>query len=105
MPKIIYKSADGTDHVRDVEEGMSLMRAALESDVPGIQAECGGAAACATCQVMLDSAWVDRVPPAADLELSMLDEEDEAIHLRLSCQITATAELDGLIVHIPSKQR
>jgi 2Fe-2S ferredoxin len=105
MPNVIYRGADGTDHVRNVDLGISVMRGALDTDVPGIAAECGGAAACATCQVTLDQAWVGRVPDPADLESSMLDEEDLAANLRLSCQIFMTPELDGLIVHIPSKQR
>lgn len=104
MVKIIYRESDGTEHLRDVEEGISLMRGALDTGVPGIAAECGGSAACATCQVKLDPDWVDRVPEAEYLESSMLDEEDEAANVRLSCQITATPELSGLVVHIPSSQ-
>lgn len=98
MTKIIYREADGTDHVRDVADGLSVMRAAVETDVPQIKAECGGSAACATCQVRLPEEWVDIVPPAEDLETSMLDEEDVAANMRLSCQITVTPELDGLVV-------
>lgn len=105
MPNVIYRQADGTDHVRAVDLGISVMRGALETDVPGIAAECGGAAACATCQVMVDQAWVGRVPEPVDLESSMLDDEDLTANLRLSCQIFVTPELDGLIVHIPAKQR
>ena len=104
MTRIIYRAHDGTDFERDVEDGASVMRGALDSDVPGIAAECGGSAACATCQVMLDEAWVGKVPEADDLEGSMLDEEDEAAHVRLSCQIVVGPELDGLIAHIPSTQ-
>lgn len=105
MPTIIYREADGTDHVREVEEGLSVMRGALDTGVPGIQAECGGAAACATCQVRVDPVWLDRVPEPQDLESSMLDEEDLADRIRLSCQIAVTPELDGLIVEIPRAQR
>ena len=104
MTRIIYRADDGTSFERDVEDGMSVMRAALETDVPGIAAECGGSAACATCQVILDADWVAKVPAAEDLESSMLDEEDEAAHIRLSCQIAVAPELDGLIVHIPASQ-
>ena len=105
MPKIIYREADGTQYVREVEMGLSVMRGALDTGVPGIHAECGGAAACATCQVKVDPAWLDRVPEPQDLESSMLDEEDLADRIRLSCQIPVTAELDGLVVEIPSRQR
>lgn len=105
MVKIIYREHDGTDHVRDVDAGLSVMEGAVNTDVPGIIAECGGAAACATCQIVLDAAWVGKVPEPADLESSMLDEEDLAANLRLSCQIGVTPALDGLIVHIPKKQR
>jgi 2Fe-2S ferredoxin len=105
MARIIYRDADGTDHARDVPEGLSVMRGAVENDVPGIKAECGGAAACATCQVRVDAAWVDRLPAPEDLESSMLDEEDLTGRLRLSCQIFVTADLDGLIVEIPATDR
>lgn len=105
MAKIIYREHDGTDHIREVDDGLSVMEGAVNTDVPGIIAECGGAAACATCQIVLDEAWIGRVPDPADLESSMLDEEDLAANLRLSCQISVTPALDGLIVHIPKKQR
>lgn len=105
MARIIYREADGTEHVRDVADGNSVMRGALETDVPGIQAECGGAAACATCQVRVDPDWVYRLPEPQDLESSMLDEEDLASRVRLSCQIFVTPDLDGLIVEVPASQR
>jgi 2Fe-2S ferredoxin len=105
MPKVVYREASGAEHVREVDHGVSVMRGALDSGVPGILAECGGAAACATCQVRVDPAWLDRVPKPKDLEASMLDEEDLAARMRLSCQILMTPELDGLTVEIPSTQR
>lgn len=105
MAKIIYRESNGIDHVHEVAEGTSVMRGALENDVPGIQAECGGAAACATCQVRVDPAWVDRIPQPEDLESSMLDDEDLAARVRLSCQIFVTPELDGLVVEVPTTQR
>lgn len=105
MAKIIYREANGADHVREVEDGISVMRGALDTDVPGIKAECGGAAACATCQVKVDPDWIDRLAPPQELESSMLDEEDLAARIRLSCQIFVTPELEGLIVEIPTKQR
>lgn len=102
MPKIIYREAGGEEFVREVDVGISVMRGALDTGVPGIQAECGGAAACATCQVKIDPQWLDRVPAPQDLESSMLDEEDLAARIRLSCQIFVTQELEGLVVDIPS---
>lgn len=104
MPNITYREVDGTDHIVSVDLGVSVMRGALDTDVPGIVAECGGSAACATCQVKVDQAWVGRLPEPADLESSMLEDEDLAANLRLSCQIFVTPELDGLVVHIPAKQ-
>ena len=101
MTKITYREANGTDYVRDVADGLSVMRGALDGGVPHVKAECGGSAACATCQVRLDETWAAIVPPAEDLEISMLDEEDVAARVRLSCQITVTPELDGLIVLLP----
>lgn len=101
MTKITFRELNGTEHVREVEDGMSVMRAGIETDVPSIKAECGGAAACATCQVRITPEWMDRVPAAEDLELSMLDEEDVEARIRLSCQINVTPELDGLVVDLP----
>lgn len=101
MTKITFREPSGTEHVREVEDGLSVMRAAVETDVPGIKAECGGAAACATCQVRITPEWLDRVPAAEDLELSMLDDEDVEAHIRLSCQIQVTPALDGLVVDLP----
>jgi 2Fe-2S ferredoxin len=100
MTKITFIARDGTEYVREASEGTSLMRVGVDTDVPNIKAECGGAAACATCQVRLDAAWVDKVPAPEDLETSMLDEEDLVANVRLSCQIEVKPELDGLVVHL-----
>jgi len=100
MARIIYREANGTEHVREVAEGTSVMRGALATGVPGIQAECGGAAACATCQVRVDPDWFYRLPAPQDLESSMLDEEDLEARVRLSCQIVVTPELEGMIVEV-----
>jgi 2Fe-2S ferredoxin len=103
MAKIIYREANGTDHIREVAAGTSLMRGAVDSDVPGITTECGGSAACGACKVRIDGTWISRVPPAGELEISMLDEEDVAANIRLSCQIEITPQLGGLVVGILTK--
>lgn len=105
MTRIVYRQPDGSDQQLDLPADMSVMRGALEAGVPGIGAECGGAAACATCQVRVDDAWAAKLPAPQELEASMLDEEDLADNLRLSCQILATPDLDGLVVHVPSGRR
>ena len=104
MPKITYVGQDGTRLSYEVADGLSVMRGAVDNDVPGILAECGGACACATCQVVLDPAWESKVPAAGPMELSMLEENEEGDARRLSCQIQVTDALDGLVVHVPSKQ-
>ncbi len=102
MTKIVYRQPDGSEQVLDLPETLSVMQGALDSGVRGIGAECGGAAACSTCQVRVDDTWITRLPPPEDLEASMLDEEDLAANLRLSCQLRATPDLDGLVVHVRS---
>lgn len=104
MPKIHYLEIDGTRHTQEVKVGASVMQGAVQNNVPGILAECGGACACATCQVFVDPAWQGKVPPPGAMEESMLDAE-EAADRRLSCQIKVTEELDGLVVHLPASQR
>ncbi len=106
MPKITYIQPDGVARDVDVAAGRSVMEGAIHADVHGIIAECGGACACATCQVYVDEAWAARVGTPGPLELSMIeDAESDRPHLRLSCQIQATDALDGLVVHVASKQR
>lgn len=104
MAKIVYREADGREHVRDVPVGDSLMRGALDAGLDGIIAQCGGAAACGTCRIMVDEAWLDRLPAPEDLEDSMLDDEDRAARIRLSCQLVVTPEFDGLVIDVPAKQ-
>ena len=106
MPKITFVGPDGSAFSHALEAGQSLMRAALDNDVPGIVAECGGACACATCQILIPPEWLDRIPAPEAVERSMLDDAsaERGMTRRLSCQIMATAELDGLVVHIPSSQ-
>lgn len=105
MPKITFIDFTGTERSVDAPNGDSVMEAATSNDLPGIDADCGGACACATCHVYVDSAWVDIVGKPNDLEAEMLDvAEDVQDNSRLSCQIKITDELDGLIVTTPESQ-
>lgn len=105
MVKITYIEQDGKAHEVDVSEGMTVMEGAVNNMVPGIDAECGGACACATCHVYVDPAWTDKVGPRSEMEEDMLDFAfDVRENSRLSCQIPVTRELDGLIVRVPEKQ-
>ena len=106
MAKITYIEFNGTEHVVDVENGMTVMEGARDNSIPGIEADCGGARACSTCHVYIDSFWVDKLPPKEDMEEDMLDfaySPDENTS-RLTCQIEVTNNLDGLIVRMPEKQ-
>lgn len=105
MPKITYIEFNGTPHEVDGEAGMTLMEVARKADVPGIEAECGGACSCATCHVYVDDAWTSKTGLAQEMEEDMLDFAfDVRPNSRLSCQIKVTNELDGLVVHLPEKQ-
>lgn len=105
MTKITYIEHDGTEHVLDVKNGMTVMEGAIKNLVPGIDAECGGACACATCHVYIDEAWTDVVGGPSDMEEDMLDFGfDVRDNSRLCCQITVSDELDGLVVRIPEQQ-
>jgi 2Fe-2S ferredoxin len=105
MGRVTYIEHDGTEHVIAVEDGMSIMEAAVQNGVPGIDADCGGQCACATCHVHVDTAWIDHVGAAGEMEdelLNLAPERDDAS--RLSCQITMSPGLDGLVVRIPESQ-
>ncbi len=105
MPKITYIEHDGTEHSVDVASGLSVMEGAIKNSVPGIDADCGGACACATCHVYVDPAWVDKTGSREDMEETMLEFAVEVEDTsRLSCQIQVTDELDGLIVRLPQSQ-
>lgn len=105
MPKITYIEQNGTEHVVEADEGVSVMEAAVKNMVPGIDADCGGACACATCHVYVDDAWAAKIGKAEAMEESMLDFAYEPKeNSRLSCQISIKAELDGLIVRLPEFQ-
>ena len=105
MPKITYVDHAGTARTIDGEVGSTVMETAIRNNVPGIDAECGGACACATCHVYVDEAWADKVGPAEPMEQDMLDFAfDVRPNSRLSCQITVTDALDGLVVTTPERQ-
>ena len=105
MPKIIYKDKDGNSKTIDVENGLSVMEGAIQNDIPGIDADCGGAMACATCHVYVEENWFNKLTKAEDAEVDMIDMAYEPKkNSRLSCQIIVSDELDGLEVTTPEKQ-
>jgi 2Fe-2S ferredoxin len=105
MPKIIYIEHNGKEHAVEVPAGWTVMEGAVKNRIPGIDADCGGACACATCHVYVDAAWKDKIPPRQDMEESMLDFAlDLKPESRLSCQIKVKPELDGLTVRMPRSQ-
>ncbi len=105
MPKITYIEHSGKEHVIDAPAGQSVMEAAVKNAVPGIDADCGGACACATCHVYVDAAWAEKTGSADSMEQSMLDfASDVEDTSRLSCQIKITDALDGLVVRLPKSQ-
>jgi 2Fe-2S ferredoxin len=105
MAKITYITHDGTQYEADAENGSTVMENAIKNGVPGIEAECGGACACATCHVYVDEAWTDIVGDPEPMEEDMLDFAfDVRPNSRLSCQIKVSDELDGLVVRVPERQ-
>jgi ferredoxin, 2Fe-2S len=105
MVKITYIEHDGTSHEIEAEEGQSVMEAAIQNMVPGIDADCGGACACATCHVYVEQAWREKAGKSESMEDSMLDfAQEKQENSRLSCQIKVTKELDGLVVRLPEFQ-
>lgn len=105
MAKITFIEANGVAHVVDASDGQSVMEAAVKNAVPGIDADCGGACACATCHVFVDAAWLAKTGEAGANEQSMLDFAiDVESSSRLSCQIKVSAVLDGLVVRMPKSQ-
>ncbi|MBB5755058.1 2Fe-2S iron-sulfur cluster-binding protein [Prosthecomicrobium pneumaticum] len=105
MPKITYIAFDGTPYVVEAREGTTVMENAIRNSVPGIEAECGGACACATCHVYVDEAWRAATGEPEPMEEDMLDFAfDLRPNSRLSCQIRVSAALDGLVVRIPERQ-
>ena len=105
MVQITYIEHDGTEHLVDTGPGVSLMQAAIDNLVPGIDADCGGECSCATCHVMVEKSWVEKVGAPGDMEESMLDLNPERQeNSRLSCQVMLSEELDGLSVTMPEFQ-
>lgn len=106
MPQITYIQPDGSRREIDAAIGTSVMQAAITDDVSGILGECGGSLACATCHVMVEPEWLDRLPPVSETEGDMLDfaATERTPESRLSCQIALTPELDGLVVRVPATQ-
>ena len=105
MAKITYIEHDGTEHVVDVKNGLTVMEGAVKNNVPGIDADCGGACACATCHVYVDEAWQGKTGSTSAMEDSMLDfAENVEPNSRLSCQIRVSDDLNGLIVRLPQSQ-
>jgi len=105
MPKVTFISFDGSKSEVQAKAGYSVMDAAVVNGVDGIDADCGGACACATCHVYIDDKWTAIVGEAEELETEMLDvAENVQANSRLSCQIKLTEDMDGLIVHTPESQ-
>ena len=105
MTKIVYIEHSGKSHSINVQNGLTVMEGAIQNNIPGIDADCGGSMACATCHVYVKEEWFDKLPKKEDGEEDMLDMALEPNKFsRLSCQLTVTDEFDGLIVQLPSKQ-
>ena len=105
MPKITYKDKDGNSKTIEVEKGLTVMEGAIQNDIPGIDADCGGSMACSTCHVYVEEKWFDKLTKAEDAEVDMIDMAYEPKkNSRLSCQLIVTDELEGLIVTTPEKQ-
>mgnify|MGYP001808412197 CR=1 FL=1 len=105
MPKITYIDTQGNSKTIEVEKGLSVMEGAIQNNVPGIDADCGGGMACATCHVYVKEEWLSKLPKAEDGEQDMIDMAFEPKkNSRLSCQLIVSEDIDGLVVTTPSKQ-
>ena len=106
VAKITYIEHGGVEHVVEVANGLTVMEGARDNNIPGIEADCGGACACSTCHVYVDPAWVGKLPAKDDMEEDMLDfaYQPDAERSRLTCQLKVTDDLNGLIVQMPEKQ-
>ena len=105
MSKVTYIEHNGKSHTIDVQNGLTVMEGAIQNNVPGIDADCGGSMACATCHVYVKEEWFNKIPKKEDGEEDMLDMAFEPNKFsRLSCQLTITDELEGLVVKLPEKQ-
>ena len=105
MPKITYIDSQGNTKTIDVEKGLSVMEGAIQNDIPGIDADCGGSMACATCHVYVEEKWFNKLSKAEEAEIDMIDMAHEPKkNSRLSCQLIISDELNGLTVTTPEKQ-
>jgi ferredoxin, 2Fe-2S len=105
VPKITFIQPDGAEQTADIALGWSVMEGAVRNLVPGIDADCGGACACATCHVYVDPGWQGALPPKSEMEETMLDfAQAAAPNSRLSCQLRVTSDMDGLVVRVPVSQ-
>ena len=105
MPKITYIESTGKSHTIDIPKGLSVMEGAIQNNIPGIDADCGGSMACATCHVYVKEEWFDKLPKKEDGEEDMIDMAYEPNKFsRLSCQLIVSDELEGLVVNLPEKQ-
>ena len=105
MSKITYIDSSGKSKTIDVENGLSVMEGAVQNNIPGIDADCGGGMACATCHVYVKEEWLNKLDKPEDAEQDMIDMAFEPKkNSRLSCQLIVSDKLDGLIVTTPSKQ-
>ncbi|MFT4564083.1 MAG: 2Fe-2S ferredoxin [Gammaproteobacteria bacterium] len=106
MPKVNYVTHSGETYTIEVPVGWSVMEGAIQNDVPGIVAECGGGCACATCHVFVDPKWADKLAERSSMEMDMLEctAAPSSEQSRLSCQLKVSEECDGLIVHLPEAQ-
>ena len=105
MTKITYIEHNGKEHTVDVQDGLTVMEGAVQNDIPGIDADCGGSMACATCHVYVKEEWFNKLPKKEDGEEDMLDMAFEPKkNSRLSCQLMVSDQIDGLVVNLPEKQ-
>ena len=105
MPKITYIEHSGKSHTIQVQNGLTVMEGAVQNNIPGIDADCGGSMACATCHVYVKEEWFDKLPKKEDGEEDMIDMAYEPNKFsRLSCQLVVSDGLEGLIVRLPAKQ-
>ncbi len=105
MPLIFYVTHDGNQYEADVAIGDTVMQGAVNTMIDGIVAECGGSCVCSTCHCYVDEAWAERIGPATGVEADMVAAVSEPKETsRLSCQITVSADMEGLTVHLPASQ-
>ena len=105
MPKITYIESNGNKKTIEVSNGLTVMEGAVQNNIPGIDADCGGGMACATCHVYVNDEWFNKIPKAEDSEQDMIDMAYEPKkNSRLSCQLIVSDDLEGLVVMTPSKQ-